>query len=138
MYIITCKHCRFEVRGGRNYQKHMLKAHRKYMKKLRCETCGSEFAGEKSLKVHVAKHNPKIDHGKFKCEYCLIYMTQKHSLPRHIMTLHNELDAEKTLTKVNGFMQDNQVISKGEVMKASLSVVDSQALELFEKLVNTE
>ena len=65
-------------------------------------------------------------------------MTQKHSLQRHTRTMHNELDAEKTLVEVNGFMQDNQVISKGEVMKASLSVEDSEALELFEKLLNTE
>ena len=87
--IIKCKHCGFELRGERNYQKHMKKVHIKYVKKLRCEKCESEFAGEKSLKAHVAKHNPKIANGKFQCEVCKIYMPQKHSIERHKKTIHN-------------------------------------------------
>ena len=89
MNIITCKHCGFQVRGERNYQKHMSNSHSKYVRKLSCETCGREFATQKMLKIHVAKHNHEIGCGKFLCEYCLIYMTQKHSLLRHIRNMHN-------------------------------------------------
>ena len=90
------------------------------------------------LKIHVAQHNPEIGGGKFKCERCGLYMTQKHSLERLIRKMHTEVDSEKKLMEANEFMQDIQVIGEGEVMNASLSVEDSEALELFEKLLNTE
>ena len=87
--IITCKHCGFKVRGGRNLRKHMLKSHIEYVEKLRCGTCGCEFVTEKMLNMHIKQHNPKIGDGKFKCERCVVYFSQKHSLQRHIRNIHN-------------------------------------------------
>ena len=87
--IIECEYCRFGLRGERNYQTHMKRLHGEDMKKPRCQICQSEFAGEKLLKQHVAKHDPKIGNGKFQCEVCKIYMPKKHCIQRHKNTIHN-------------------------------------------------
>ena len=84
--IIECEHCRFGLRGERNYQTHIKKVHITYLKKPRCQICQSEFKGEKLLKQHLKKHDP--NNGKFQCDVCGIYFTQKHRMQGHEKTFH--------------------------------------------------
>ena len=86
--LIKCEHCKFGLWGERNYQNHTKRVHKEYLKKVKCQICQSEFAGEKLLKQHVTKHDPKIADGKFQCEVCKIYMPQKHCVERHIRSNH--------------------------------------------------
>ena len=71
--LIKCEHCTtFYLRGTRNLRTHMKKKHEKYLETLKCETCDGEFAGEKSLSMHMKKHDPSIADGKFQCDVCMI------------------------------------------------------------------
>ena len=84
---IKCEYCTaFYLRGQRNYQTHMKRRHEKYLKKLKCDKCESEFKGEKSMSMHLKKHDPNC--GKFECENCTIFFAQKHSMERHRKTIH--------------------------------------------------
>ena len=85
--LIKCEYCTtFYLRGQRNYQNHIKRVHKNYLKKPQCTICKSEFKGEKSLNQHLKKHDP--NYGKFQCEDCKMYFTQKHSMERHKKTFH--------------------------------------------------
>ena len=68
---------------------HMRKIHQQIIK-FTFETCGTDFKGEKALRNHEKNHDPKIGDGKFGCENCQIFYTQKHTLKNHIKTRHEE------------------------------------------------
>ena len=72
--------------GPRNLMSHMKRKHEEFLKKLGCETCDGEFAGEKSLSMHMKKHDP--NYGMFECENCKLFFTQKHSMERHKKLIH--------------------------------------------------
>ena len=117
-----------KIEGWRGVKIHMKKIHRskhrnkKVLKvtyeegeQLKCNTCGSEFNRKIDLQNHMKRHSSEIGEGKFKCEYCLLYLTtknslkmhiqSKHSLKRHIQSKHSE-DVE--LLEANLFLKNIQ------------------------------
>ena len=82
-----CGKCDKELNGVIQLSLHMRNKHQ-HIIKFTCKTCYKSCGGEKSLKNHEKNHDPKIAGGKFGCEDCQLYFTQKHTLKNHIKTRH--------------------------------------------------
>ena len=81
-----CDFCEKSLKGSRNLMTHMKTKHKEHMKQLECDKCDAKFPGEKSLSMHMKMHDP--NYGKFECENCILFFTQKHSMERHRRNFH--------------------------------------------------
>ena len=95
MNIVACKQCEKKVHGEKGETKHMKRFHSEHVKQLNCEMCGRMFDTKKTLEIHINQHSSEISGGRFKCERCGVFMTQKNSLLRHNKNKHTEVDAEQ-------------------------------------------
>ena len=88
--VVICEHCGKHLMGKTNYKVHLKLIHADYVIKLRCHICHTEFDGANSLKRHVDKHDKRIAGGKFECDVCHIFLTQKASVGRHMRAVHKK------------------------------------------------
>lgn len=87
--LVVCERCGTKLKGDIQLSIHLKKIHN-HIRKFACKTCNMEFAGVSSLKSHEVKHDSTIAGGKFKCDFCTMFLTQKVGLKRHIRAVHNK------------------------------------------------